>query len=110
MQQRSVNLCELSCLEAVFNNCLLLSSLLGAQSGMFVGYLCYDMMHYANHHKIPAVFITAYGIMGIEQIGVQIENPFGYDYSDLHMEAFCKVTQCLTSYKCSSLCSPLFFL
>ena len=29
--------------------------------------------------------------MGIEQIGVQIENPFGYDYSDLHMEAFCKV-------------------
>jgi putative membrane protein len=46
-----------------------------------------------GYYTIPAVFVTAYGIMGIEQIGVQIENPFGYDYSDLQMEAFCKTIE-----------------
>jgi putative membrane protein len=30
-----------------------------------------------GYYTIPAVFIAAYGVFGIEQIGVQVENPFG---------------------------------
>jgi putative membrane protein len=34
--------------------------------------------------------LTAYIFFGIEEIGVEIENPFGYDVTDLSLESFCQ--------------------
>ena len=42
---------------------------------------------------IPATFFASYGLMGIEQIGVEIENPFGTDPSDLKLAALCKTIE-----------------
>ncbi len=38
---------------------------------------------------VPAVFIVAYIFFGIEEIGVQIEEPFGHDENDLPLERIC---------------------
>lgn len=38
---------------------------------------------------LPILFI-AYTVLGIEEIGVEIENPFGYDDNDLPLEQFCE--------------------
>ena len=39
---------------------------------------------------IPASFFVAFVLLGIEEIGVEIENPFGNDDNDLPLEAFCE--------------------
>lgn len=38
---------------------------------------------------IPATLLVAYTFFGIEEIGVEIENPFGLDENDLPLERFC---------------------
>jgi putative membrane protein len=38
---------------------------------------------------VPAVFAVGYVFFGIEEIGVQIEDPFGYDDNDLPLERIC---------------------
>jgi ion channel-forming bestrophin family protein len=42
---------------------------------------------------IPAVGIISFALLGIEDIGVEIENPFGYDRNDLPLEQFCQELQ-----------------
>jgi putative membrane protein len=37
---------------------------------------------------IPVVGIISFALLGIEDIGVEIENPFGYDRNDLPLEQF----------------------
>ena len=39
---------------------------------------------------IPATLFVAFVMLGIEEIGVEIENPFGEDDNDLPLEAFCE--------------------
>jgi putative membrane protein len=39
---------------------------------------------------IAAVFLLSYLFMGIEEIGVEIEDPFGSDDNDLPMDLFCQ--------------------
>ncbi len=39
---------------------------------------------------IPANFFVAFVLLGIEEIGVEIEDPFGTDDNDLPLEAFCE--------------------
>lgn len=39
---------------------------------------------------IPATLFVAFVMLGIEEIGVEIENPFGNDDNDLPLEAFCE--------------------
>lgn len=39
---------------------------------------------------VPATFIVTYIFFGIEEIGVQIEDPFGVDDNDLPLERFCE--------------------
>ena len=36
------------------------------------------------------VAIVSFSLFGIEQIGVEIENPFGYDYNDLPLDQICR--------------------
>ena len=39
---------------------------------------------------IPTVGIISFALLGIEDIGVEIENPFGYDRNDLPLDKFCQ--------------------
>ncbi len=39
---------------------------------------------------IPATLFVAFTLLGIEEIGVEIEDPFGTDDNDLPLEAFCE--------------------
>ncbi|KAL2917898.1 hypothetical protein HK105_202311 [Polyrhizophydium stewartii] len=38
---------------------------------------------------IPIVFVASFTLLGIETIGGEIENPFGYDENDLDLDQFC---------------------
>ncbi|ORY46923.1 UPF0187-domain-containing protein [Rhizoclosmatium globosum] len=38
---------------------------------------------------IPVVFVSSIIMLGIEEIGGEIENPFGYDYNDLPQDEYC---------------------
>ncbi len=38
----------------------------------------------------PAVFLISFMLFGIEQIGIEIENPFGCDSNDLPLDQICK--------------------
>ncbi|HEU4535955.1 MAG TPA: bestrophin family ion channel, partial [Polyangiaceae bacterium] len=38
---------------------------------------------------ILAIAVVSYVFFGIEEIGVEIEDPFGYDANDLPLEAIC---------------------
>lgn len=42
---------------------------------------------------VPAVFMVAYIFFRIEEIGVQIEDPFGYDDNDLPLERICSTIE-----------------
>ncbi len=42
---------------------------------------------------IPVVGIISFTLLGIEAIGVEIENPFGYDHEDLPLDEFCQQLQ-----------------
>ena len=42
---------------------------------------------------IPTVGIISFALLGIEDIGVEIENPFGYDLNDLPLDRFCQELQ-----------------
>lgn len=42
---------------------------------------------------IPIVGIISFALLGIEDIGVEIENPFGYDLNDLPLDRFCQELQ-----------------
>ncbi len=39
---------------------------------------------------IPGCIFAAYIILGMSEIGSEIENPFGHDVNDLPLEAFCE--------------------
>lgn len=38
---------------------------------------------------VPSVTFIAYVIIGLENVSIQIENPFGYDENDLPMDEYC---------------------
>jgi putative membrane protein len=42
---------------------------------------------------IPTVGIISFALLGIEDIGEEIENPFGYDRNDLPLDRFCQELQ-----------------
>ncbi len=41
----------------------------------------------------PIVSLISFTVFGIEQIGIEIENPFGLDANDLPLESICKTIQ-----------------
>jgi putative membrane protein len=44
------------------------------------------LMQYAS---MIVVALASFTLLGLEAIGHEIENPFGYDLNDLHLETFC---------------------
>lgn len=41
----------------------------------------------------PIVSVISFTVFGIEQIGIEIENPFGHDANDLPLESICQTIQ-----------------
>jgi putative membrane protein len=39
---------------------------------------------------VPAIFVISFILFGVEAIGAEIENPFGYDKNDLPLDEYCK--------------------
>ena len=42
---------------------------------------------------IPTTCLVAYALLGIETIGVEIENPFGHDFNDLPLDTICQTIE-----------------
>ena len=42
---------------------------------------------------IPVVMVVSFTLLGIEEIGLEIENPFGTDRNDLPLDAICKTVR-----------------
>ncbi|CAJ0843590.1 8559_t:CDS:2 [Entrophospora sp. SA101] len=51
--------------------------------------LPFQLMGTAHWATIPIVFFACVVLLGIERIGAEIENPFGYDDNDLPLDDFC---------------------
>ncbi|KAJ3194184.1 hypothetical protein HK101_003304 [Irineochytrium annulatum] len=51
--------------------------------------LPYQLMEGLGWVTIPTVALAAFTLGGIEAIGIEIENPFGYDANDLPQDVFC---------------------
>ncbi len=45
--------------------------------------LPFQWINEMNWVTIPAVLVTAFALLGILEMGREIENPFGYDFNDL---------------------------
>ncbi len=43
--------------------------------------------------SVPAVGVITFALLGIEEIGLEIENPFGNDPNDLPLEKYCNLSQ-----------------
>jgi putative membrane protein len=39
------------------------------------------------------VILVSFTVFGIEQIGIEIENPFGFDKDDLPLDQICRVME-----------------
>jgi putative membrane protein len=51
--------------------------------------LPFQLVSLAHWSSIPIVFFASVVLLGIERIGAEIENPFGYDDNDLPLDDFC---------------------
>jgi len=51
--------------------------------------LPFQLVSVATWSTIPIVFFTSVVLFGVERIGAEIENPFGYDDNDLPLDDFC---------------------
>jgi putative membrane protein len=51
--------------------------------------LPFQLVGVMQYSTIIVVAIASFTLLGLEAIGHEIENPFGYDLNDLHLEAFC---------------------
>ena len=40
---------------------------------------------------VPATCLVAFALFGIEEIGVEIQDPFGYDENDLELDRYCEI-------------------
>ncbi|MDP7274289.1 MAG: bestrophin family protein [Planctomycetaceae bacterium] len=49
------------------------------------------LLDFLGWWSIPALFFVAFALLGIEEAGVEIENPFGTDPNDLPLGDFCEV-------------------
>ncbi|MDP3276311.1 MAG: bestrophin family ion channel [Deltaproteobacteria bacterium] len=55
--------------------------------------LPFALLRDMGNATIAAVFFVSYVFYGIEEIGVQIEDPFGYDDNDLPLERICSTIE-----------------
>jgi putative membrane protein len=56
---------------------------------VYCGTLPLALVQYFGWLTVPVTFLVAYVLLGIEEIGVEIEEPFGHDDNDLPLDRFC---------------------
>lgn len=56
----------------------------------YVVALPFQLLKYLGWVTIPGAILAGYIILGIAQIGGELENPFGQDPNDLPLDAFCR--------------------
>jgi putative membrane protein len=56
---------------------------------VYCGTLPMALVQYFGWITVPVTFLVAYVLLGIEEIGVEIEEPFGVDDNDLPLDRFC---------------------
>lgn len=52
--------------------------------------LPFTMVEALEYLTIPLVGLVAFTLFGIDGIGAEIENPFGYDLNDLNIDYYCE--------------------
>ena len=75
-------------METIRTTPLPIAHLIHASQVLFL-YLCilpFTMVDSYGWYSIPVVAIVAFTLYGIEGIGVQLEDPFGYDRNDIKMD------------------------
>lgn len=58
--------------------------------GLYLATLPFVLVPRIGWLTIPAVMLISFGLLGIEDIGVEIEDPFGTDPNDLPLEGLCE--------------------
>ncbi|KAK9240840.1 Bestrophin, RFP-TM, chloride channel-domain-containing protein [Lipomyces kononenkoae] len=58
---------------------------------IFVLMLPFQLVSTLNWVAIPATVIAGYVILGLAAIGLEIENPFGFDPNDLDLNRYCQM-------------------
>ena len=56
----------------------------------YVMALPFQLISYLGWVTIPGTIVAGYIILGIAQIGRELENPFGQDVNDLNLDAYCQ--------------------
>ena len=56
-------------------------------------FLPFQMVRDLGWFAIPVVMVVSFTLLGIEEIGLEIENPFGTDRNDLPLDAICKTVR-----------------
>merc|ERR1712118_493187 len=56
---------------------------------LYLGALPWFLVSPLRWATIPSVAFLAYVTIGLENLSMEIENPFGYDANDLPMDEFC---------------------
>ena len=56
---------------------------------LWLCFLPFTLVEALGMRMVPVVSITTWLVLKIEGLAVEIENPFGYDFNDLPLEAFC---------------------
>jgi len=57
---------------------------------LYVWVLPFTLVEKLGWITIPAVFMVGCVLFGVEAIGAEIENPFGYDKNDLPLDGYCE--------------------
>ncbi|KAI1311896.1 hypothetical protein EDD11_003297 [Mortierella claussenii] len=52
--------------------------------------LPFTFLQLLGWHTVPLMCLVSFTLFGMEGIGTEIENPFGKDANDLHMDDFCR--------------------
>jgi ion channel-forming bestrophin family protein len=60
---------------------------------VYCGTLPMALVHAFGWLTVPVTFLVAYVLLGIEEIGVEIEEPFGTDDNDLPLDRFCSTIE-----------------
>jgi putative membrane protein len=65
------------------------SIVIGQITWAYILLLPFQLFSKLGWGTIPGTLFIAYVILGVAEIGREIENPFGYDKNDLPLDAFC---------------------
>jgi len=57
---------------------------------LYVWVLPFTLVEKIGWGTIPAIFMVSCVLFGVEAIGAEIENPFGYDKNDLPLDGYCQ--------------------